>query len=472
MAVYLPYVPEYITVHLGPPSSYAQNVTLTFPDYIKNVASSEIYPTWEDSAITANIYAQISFALNRVYLNHYRLQGYNFNITNSTAYDQSFENGRNIFDNIDRIVDEIFTTYIRRQGFIEPLAAKYCNGTTVTCKGLSQWGSEGLAKDGLNSFEILTYYYGDDIELVQNTPIRGVTDSYPGTPVKLGDRGDAVIHVQNMINRVSQDYPLIPKTYPVDGIFGPQTEKSIKTFQEIFNLNADGIVGKATWNKLSLLYIGIKKLAELESEGANIFGKSLEYPDAIEEGNVGEKVSILQYFLSVISEFIDAIPFLEITGAFGPETKNAVIAFQALYNLPQTGIVDAVTWNHLYNTFIGIVNTVFLSGKTNVIQAQPFGGTDLKIGSKGENVKVLQQYINVISNVYESISPVPVTSVFGNETKESVIQYQKQFKLPQTGVVNRDVWNSITNTYKDVVSSATTRPTQYPGNPLKLGSQD
>ena len=132
MAVRLPYIPEYITVHLGSPDSYAENVTLSFPEYIKNVASSEIYPTWNESAIRANIYAQISFALNRIYLEHYTSRGYNFNITNSTAYDQSFENGRNIFENISQIVDDIFTSYIRREGFIEPLAAKYCNGTTVT----------------------------------------------------------------------------------------------------------------------------------------------------------------------------------------------------------------------------------------------------------------------------------------------------------------------------------------------------
>ena len=294
-----PYIPEYITVHLGPPDSNAQNVTLTFPDYIKNVASSEIYPTWDESAIRANIYAQISFALNRVYLEYYRSRGYNFNITNSTAYDQSFENGRNIFENISEIVDEIFTSYIRRQGFIEPLAAKYCNGTTVTCEGLSQWGSEELARDGLVPFEILEYYYGDDIELMTNTPIQGIRYSYPGYPIRKGDRGNPVIIIQTILNRVSQDYPLIPKLYPVDGIFGDQTETSVKKFQSIFNLTPDGIVGEATWNKLVLLYVGITDLAELQSEGIKIFGQSLEYPDSIQEGDRGEKVTILQYFLDI-----------------------------------------------------------------------------------------------------------------------------------------------------------------------------
>ena len=167
-----PYVPQFITVHLGPPDSNAENVTVTFPDYIKNVASSEIYPTWDESAIRANIYAQISFALNRVYSS----RGYDFDITNSTAIDQKFIKGRNIFENIDRIVNEIFNDYIREMGFAEPLAAKYCNGTTVTCEGLSQWGSENLAQQGYSTLDILYYYYGYNIELVNDAPIREFRD--------------------------------------------------------------------------------------------------------------------------------------------------------------------------------------------------------------------------------------------------------------------------------------------------------
>jgi len=472
MAVPTPYIPEYITVHLGPPSSYAENVTVSFPDYIKNVASSEIYPTWNELAIRANIYAQISFALNRVFLEHYPSQGYNFNITNSTAYDQSFENGRNIFDNIGKIVDDIFTSYIRREGFIEPLAAKYCNGTTVTCEGLSQWGSEYLANQGKYPYQILEYYYGEDIEIVKNTPIIGIRNSYPGVPVKPSDSGDNVTTIQILLNRISQNYPAIPKLNPVDGIFGNQMESAVKKFQSIFNLTVDGIVGRSTWNKMVLIYVGIKDLSELESEGITLFGRSLEYPDAIQEGDKGEKVTILQYFLSVIAEFNNSIPFLNITGEFGPETKNAVIAFQQINNLPQTGIVNAITWNEIYDAFIGIVDTVFLSGITNTIQAEPFGGTVLKLGSTGESVKTLQQYLNVISNVYSSISPIPVTGEFGKETEDSVKQFQKQFGLPETGVVDRNVWNSIANEYKNVVSATTTRPIQFPGYTLKLGTED
>ena len=177
-----PYVPQYITVHLGAPSAAAENVTVSFPEYVKNVASSEIYPTWEPAAIRANILAIISFALNRVYTEYYPSRGYPFNITASTAYDQKFIKGRNIFENISQMVDEIFNSYIRRTGFVEPLAAKFCNGTTTTCDGLSQWGSQAMAEQGADSVTILRNYYGDNIEIVNNAPVMGIRSSYPGTP--------------------------------------------------------------------------------------------------------------------------------------------------------------------------------------------------------------------------------------------------------------------------------------------------
>ncbi|HBA04511.1 MAG TPA: spore cortex-lytic protein, partial [Clostridium sp.] len=231
-----PYIPEFITVHLGAPSSYAENVTVRFPEYIKNVASSEIYPTWPEHAIRANIYCQISFALNRVYTEWYRNKGYNFHITNSTAYDQYFIKGRNIFENISRIVDDIFNEYITREGYMEPLLAQYCNGTTVTCKGLSQWDTVKLATDGYETMEILKNYYGGNIELTKTNDIRGIEESFGGTPLKLNSTGSDVETIQRQINRISNNYPAIPKIEPVDGVFGSETESSVKAFQRIFNL--------------------------------------------------------------------------------------------------------------------------------------------------------------------------------------------------------------------------------------------
>lgn len=350
-----PYVPSYITVHLGAPDSNAENVTVSFPDYIKNVASSEIYPTWNESAIVANIYAQISFALNRIYTAFYPSQGYDFDITSSTAYDQKFIRGRNIFSNIDRLVDGMFNSYIRRVGFIEPLAAKYCNGTTVTCNGLSQWGSEELARQGYNSIEILKYYYGDNIEIVTNAPVRDFEDSYPGTPVRLGDTGDAVIAIQRSLNEISNNYPRIPKV-SVDGIFGESTENAVKTLQSIFNLTPDGVVGLATWYKIVYLYVGIRRLAELNSKGQQLLGLSFEYPNVVAIGDRGEKVTIAQFLLSVVAEFYDTVPFVAIDGVFGEATQNAVKEFQRTFDLPVTGVITQSVWNALYDVFVSVDN--------------------------------------------------------------------------------------------------------------------
>ena len=280
----IPVIPETITVHLGLPNTAAENVTVSFPDYVKNVASSEIYPTWDESALRANILAIMSYALNRVYTEFYRSRGYDFDITNTTARDQAFVNGRSYLENISRLVDEMIGSYIRRTGTVEPLAAKFCNGTTSTCDGLSQWGSEALAQEGLDSVEILRFYYGDDIEIVTNAPMAGITESYPGTPLRVGSRGPDVTVVQTSLNRIGQNYPAIPKVSPVDGIFGPQTEAAVKAFQQIFSLDPDGIVGRASWYQIVRVYVAVLKLAELQSEGQRFFFIQ-EYPEFLSLGD-------------------------------------------------------------------------------------------------------------------------------------------------------------------------------------------
>ncbi|MGM9641392.1 MAG: peptidoglycan-binding protein [Faecousia sp.] len=360
----IPYVPERITVHLGPPDSDAANVTVPFQDYVKNVASSEIYPTWDESALRANILAIISFALNRVYTEFYRSRGYDFEITNSTAIDQAFVNGRNTFESVDRVVDDIFNDYIRRQNFVEPLAAKFCNGTTVTCEGLSQWGSQRLAQQGFNSVQILRNYYGDNIEIVTDAPIQGLTPSYPGTPLRQGSRGPDVVVVQASLNRISQNYPAIPKISPVDGIFGPQTEAAVRRFQEIFGLTVDGIVGKATWYELVRLYVGVNSLAELRSQGQQFYNISWNYGGALQQGSSGTYVRQLQYMLQVLSNFISTIPYVQVDGIYGPATRSAVIAAQRYFGLPQTGRVDERTWLQIESQFNGIKDTVFRNGES------------------------------------------------------------------------------------------------------------
>lgn len=356
MVSVIPYIPQRITVHLGVPSADAENVTVSFVDYVKNVASSEIYPTWEEEALRANILAIISFALNRVYTEFYRSRGYNFDITNSTAYDQFFVNGRSFFDNISRLVDDMFNDYLRRPGFVEPLAAKFCNGTTVTCEGLSQWGSQNLATDGLSYEQILTSYYGN-VEIVTNAPVRGVTSSYPGNPLRRGYSGPSVAVIQTELNRISQSYPAIPKISPVDGIFGAQTEAAVKKFQEVFGLTVDGIVGRSTWYALVRYYTAVTSLSELRSQGQKFYSISWANSNPIDFGDRGVRVEHLQYMLSVLGAYIPEIPEIAVDGIFGPATQNAVVAAQRWLGIPQTGSVNNETWEKIYEQFAGIEGT-------------------------------------------------------------------------------------------------------------------
>ena len=357
----IPVIPETITVHLGLPNTAAENVTVSFPDYVKNVASSEIYPTWDESALRANILAIMSYALNRVYTEFYRSRGYGFDITNTTARDQAFVNGRSYFENISRLVDEMIGSYIRRTGTVEPLAAKFCNGTTSTCDGLSQWGSEALAQEGLDSVEILRFYYGDDIEIVTNAPMAGITESYPGTPLRVGSRGPDVTVVQTSLNRIGQNYPAIPKVSPVDGIFGPQTEAAVKAFQQIFSLDPDGIVGRATWYQIVRVYVAVLKLAELQSEGQEFFFIQ-EYPEFLSLGDTGVLVEQLQYMLSVLSSFLPQVPDPGMSGIFDNATLNAVRGFQRYAGLPVTGSVGEATWDAIFEQFNSVDITVFENG--------------------------------------------------------------------------------------------------------------
>ena len=395
MPTVIPFVPQSITVHLGAPGSNAPNVTVPFVDYVKNVASSEIYPTWEESALRANIYAIVSFALNRVYTEFYRSRGYDFDITSSTAYDQAFVNGRSFFDPISRIVDELFNDYLRYPGFVEPLAAKFCNGTTVTCEGLSQWGSQNLARQGYSSTQILRSYYGN-VEIVNNAPIRGITSSYPGTPLRRGSSGPYVVVVQVMINRISQNYPAIPKLSTVDGIFGSRTEASVRKFQEIFGLEPDGVVGKATWYEMVRLYTAVTRLSELRSLGQQFYSINWQYPSPLVVGDQGDKIRHLQYMLSILSEYIPQIPPVAVDGIFGPATEDAVRSAQQWFGLPVTGQVDDPTWEEIYDQFSGIENISLRNRETfptdtsassrarysQTTTLTQFPGQDLAMGSR------------------------------------------------------------------------------------------
>ena len=351
-------IPNPITVHLGTPDAAASNVQVSFPDYVKNVASSEIYPTWPENALRANIYAIITFALNRVYTEWYRAKGYSFDITNSTAYDQAFIYGRPIYDSISRIVDEIFNEYVRRQGQQAPYFTSFCNGTTTTCRGMSQWGTVTLAGQGYTPIRILRYYYPDDVEIVETNAITNMISSYPGTPLRVGSTGLDVQTIQTYLNRIRRNYPAIPAITDAVGTFGDSTRAAVTKFQSIFGLAADGIVGKSTWYKLSSLYTAVTRLAELNSEGTNLGIGTVPPAAVLRQGSRGQDVITLQYLLDLISEYYPGIPAVTQDGIFGAGTKQAVGAFQSRMGLAADGIVGPATWNALYRTYQGIGQNV------------------------------------------------------------------------------------------------------------------
>lgn len=455
-----PIIPEMITVHLGPPQSDADNVTVSFPDYVKNVASSEIYPTWPENSLRANIYVIVTFALNRIYTEWYRSKGYDFDITSSTQYDQKFIYGREIFENISVLVDELFNDYIRRQGTVEPLFAAFCNGTTVTCDGLSQWGTVDLANQGMTPFEILQYYYGDDIEIVENAPVMQNQPSYMGQPLRLGDASNEVKTLQVRLNRISRNYPAIPKIEIADGYFGLHTEEAVKEFQRIFNLDPTGVVDKSTWYKIEYIFTSVKRLSELNSEGLRLEEVAKQFTEVLSMGMQSNEVKNLQYFLAVIGAYYEQVPPVPITGYFGEQTENSVKAFQRVYGLPETGIVDRQTWEDIYRAYDGIVQSVPVTAGNDVILYQ---GRILQEGMTSDSIRILQEYLTFIHETYPDIPAVNNTGYFGPVTKSAVIAFQNRFGIKPTGVVGAITWNEIAGVYSDLKYGYDKRPYQNPG---------
>lgn len=442
-----PIIPDTITVHLGAPDSSAQNVTVSFTDYIKNVASSEIYPTWPENAIRANIYAIISFALNRYYTEFYRSKGYNFDITSSTQYDQKFINNREVFENISLIVDEIFNDYVTKGNQIQPYFTAYCNGTTVTCDGLSQWGTVTLANQGNTPYEILQYYYGNDINIVNDAPVGTNAPSYPGVIIDLGDSGEDVRTIQRQLNRIAANYPSIPKIPETNGIFDETTRRAVQQFQRIFNLTPDGRVGKATWYKIKQIYNGVKSLSELYSEGITISEAQRLFRKVLQFGDSGTDVSTLQYYLDFLGFFYDTLPDITVDGIFGEETRNAVLAFQQQFGLPQDGIVGRQTWYRLQDEYDAVLRA--LPSEYSSYSSLLYPGYFITTGATGKVVEQLQTFINTIARNNSSVPAVTVDGVFGTATQNAVRAIQRLVGQNPTGAVGPLTWNAIVNLYND-----------------------
>lgn len=467
-------IPDYITVHLGTPNNAAaRNVRVSFPEYIKNVASSEIYSTWPDNALVANIHVIVTFALNRIYTEWYRSRGFKFDITNSTSYDQYYRDGGQIFENISRLVDSLFNVYARRIGFRNPFFTQFCNGTTVTCKGLSQWGTVALANQGKTPLQILHHYYPRDLRLSTSDNIAGIVESYPGYPLSVGSQGEPVQRIQNYLNRIRINYPLIPTIANPNGVFGPDTQAAVQTFQRTFNLAADGIVGRDTWNKVSFIFVGVTRLAELDSEGDRVAIGENPPNVVLSQGSKGANVQELQFILNAIAPFHDTIPTVIQDGVFGPGVKNAVIAFQKTFGLTPDGVVGPGTWNKLYAVYRGIYDNVVVPP----VDPQPpaggspqYPGAPLRVGSSGPDVRLMQTYLNTIRIVYNSIPYLTVDGQFGQATKEAVTAFQQTFLLGVDGTIGPVTWAEIVRQYNQVTGGVSVS-LDYPGNLLKVGSR-
>ncbi len=447
----LPVIPSNITVHLGAPDQNAENVTLPFAEYIKNVASGEIYPTWPENALRANIYAIISFALNRVYSEHYPSRGYDFDITSTTVYDQSFAKNRDIFENISRIVDEIFNNYIVKGESVSPYFTQFCNGTTSKCEGLSQWGTVDLANRGFTPLQILKYYYGDDIRIVANAPVQDIAESYPGTPLVIGDSGNAVKIIQTQLNRIAKNYPAIPVIEMPDGIFGIQTLEAVKAFQQIFSLAATGQVDKSTWYKIKRYYAGVKALSELVSEGITVEEVQLPYKNVLSFGDTGIGVQTVQYYLAVISYLNPAVQTPSVNGNFDEKTLQSVKSFQAFYGLSQTGRVEKNTYNTMKKIYTDTL--VSLPPNYNGDNAKFYPGYLLSFGMQGEAVSDIQKYLSVIGRYYADLPEIPVTGYFGEQTQNAVNEFQRLFGIPVSGAVGAVTWGDIAKQYDFLVET-------------------
>ena len=459
-------IPKNITVHLGKPAASARNVTVSFRNYIANVASSEVYPTWPEAALRANIHCQISLALNRIYTEWYPSKGYNFNITNSTSYDQYYVHGRTVFDVMVRLTDDIFNTYLRKTGTVNPYYSEYCDGKSVTCPGLKQWGTVTLANNGRSALQILRYYYGSDIEIVRTSNIQSIPQSYPGSPLRQGDSGTAVFTLQRQLNRITKDYPFLGKL-TVDGVFGSRMAATVRAFQKQFNLTADGVVGRQTWYKISYIYVSVKDLAELTSEGETSNGTLSDGTwggTVLRTGSTGSAVEQLQFWLNTLAQYDSAIHSVTVDGVFGSGTAAAVRAFQRKYGLTVDGVVGRTTWTEVYDQFRSIQSD---NGTPNA-----YPGTALREGSSGQNVRLVQFWLKIARTVYTSLANVTVDGKFGAGTAAAVQRFQRYFGLTADGVVGRTTWQKLYEVYNDIANrllSPSLRPGEYPGV-LRTGS--
>ena len=441
------FIPDFITVHLGAPTNTAaRNVRVRFSDYVKNVAASEVYATWPRNSLISNIHVIITFALNRIYTQWYRNRGFNFDITNSTAFDQYYRPGAQTFDSINQLVDEYLNTYVHRQGLSNPFFTSFCNGTTATCGGLSQWGTVSLAQQGRTPLEILRHYYPEDVMLSESNLVRGITESFPGTALRVGSTGEAVKRMQDDLNRIRVNFPLIPQIPDPNGTFGPETEQAVRAFQRSFNLTQDGVIGRNTWNHISHIYNAVSRLAELDAEGKRYTIGENPPNVVLRRGSRGADVRQLQFLLNVISQFNDAVPPVIEDANFDQRDENAVMDFQRAFGLPPDGIVGPATWQQLYAVYRGIRETrppTVTPPTVTPPSTPPFPGMLLRVGSRGDEVRLVQTWLNGVRQNLPDIPELQVDGIFGPITESAVIAFQRAAGLNPDGIVGPITWGEL-----------------------------
>ena len=392
--------------------------------------------SWPEEALRANIIAQVSLALNRIWTEWYPSRGYSFNITGSPGYDQAYVNGRTVFAVMERLTAELFNTFVQRSGDAEPYFTEYCDGKTVTCPGMKQWGTVDRAREGLNALQILRYYYGNRVQLMTTNNIAAIPSSYPGSPLRRGSTGTNVRILQKQLSRIAKDYPSFGKP-AVTGTFDEATENSVKKFQKQFGLTADGIVGKATWYKISYIYVSIKDLAELTSEGETAEGiqSAGGWPGTVlRRGSTGSNVEQVQFWLSDLAQFDSSLVRVSVDGSYGAATERAVRAFQQKQSLTADGVVGQTTWNALYAAWVDAQSDL---GGT----AWP--GTALRRGDTGMEVRLVQFWLRLAADNYSALRTVTVDGSYGAATVSAVTAFQSLFGLTADGVVGRSTWNKL-----------------------------
>ena len=438
MAIRYPIVPNTITVHLGVPDSNSKNITIPFMDYISNVASSEIYPTWPKNSLYANIYAIISFTMNRIYNEWYRSKGYNFDITSSPIYDQAYIEGRSVYENIENIVEEIFDCYLVKEGQVQPFFSRYCDGRKTTCDGLSQWGSVELANQGKTPLQILKYYYGDSITIFEDAPVGDPTIGYPGFEVSFGSAGNPVLAIQRDLRRIRKNYPAIPDITNKLGIYDQETENAVREFQKIFDLPVTGVVNKATWYKIKYIYTSVKRLSDLYSEGLSPDEVTFLYTDKLQYGDTGIEVEYVHYYLNALAFFDRDIPTLPTNSIYNDNTIAMVKAFQEKNGLEVTGEFTYKDWLILKNVYRNILNNI-----PKEYTEEYYPDYFLVKGMSGNDIKRLQRLLLKICRNDHSIPGVRVNGVFDDLTEKSIYKIQSDYGFDLNGIVGPILWKKL-----------------------------